>query len=409
MPRMPELSISNQEIQTLARYIYQISGIDLDEQKGYLIQTRLKPLLISLNLQSFQELYSQAKEDRTGELEKKIIDAISTQETLFFRDQAPFDLFKFKILPDLIDSKKSSLGKTRISIWSAACSTGQEVYSLAISLLQVVSDLKDVEFDILGTDISEKALAQASYGKYNTFEIERGLPKPILQKYFHPLPDGWRIKDEVRSMVRFEKQNLMQDFSRLGKFDVVLCRNVAIYFTHQDKLKLFSRLAKALEPHGYLLLGGSESLSRDIAPQFESKRYLRATYYHLRPEQQSKDQTDQPATNRQQPSRPQENQIRTRSGSNQAAVRKKIALVKDDPVKPAKRKARKQAPEPEPAPAPRGRKIPQGSGGQKRLLARFVNKGSSSAPKPEQAKKEQGPSGRTLLQRLAEEKKSKKK
>ncbi|MFO8031230.1 MAG: protein-glutamate O-methyltransferase CheR, partial [Desulfohalobiaceae bacterium] len=290
---MPEFAISNEEIQSLAGYIYQISGIDLDEQKGYLIQTRLKPLLISMGLQSYQELYHQARADKTGELEKKIIDAISTQETLFFRDQAPFDLFKFKILPELIDKKKTSIGKTKINIWSAACSTGQEVYSTAISLLQVLSDIRDFEIDILGTDISEKALAQASYGKYNTFEIERGLPKTILQKYFHPLPDGWRIKDEVRSLVKFQKQNLMQDFSRLGKFDVIFCRNVAIYFSHQDKIRIFSRLAKALEPHGYLILGGSESLSRDIAPQFESKRYLRATYYHLRQGQEARPQAEQ--------------------------------------------------------------------------------------------------------------------
>ncbi|MGM0424883.1 MAG: CheR family methyltransferase, partial [Thermodesulfobacteriota bacterium] len=290
---MPEFAISNSEIQTLAKYIYQISGIDLDEQKGYLIQTRLKPLLISMGLQSYQELYHQARADKTGELEKKIIDSVSTQETLFFRDQAPFDLFKYKILPDLIDRKSGSWGKPRISIWSAASSTGQEVYSIAISLLQVLSNIKEFEIDILGTDISEQALAQASYGKFNTFEIERGLPKTILQKYFNPLPDGWRIKDEVRSMVRFQKQNLMQDFSSLGKFDVIFCRNVAIYFAHQDKVRLFSRLARVLEPHGYLLLGGSESLNREIAPQYESKRYLRATYYYLRQEQEAKPQAKQ--------------------------------------------------------------------------------------------------------------------
>ncbi|MFW5863549.1 MAG: CheR family methyltransferase, partial [Desulfohalobiaceae bacterium] len=320
-------------------------------------------------------------------------------------------LFKFRILPDLIDSKQEASGKTRINIWSAACSTGQEVYSIAISILQVIQDLKNFEIDILGTDISEQALAQASYGKYNTFEIERGLPKTILNKYFNPLPDGWRIKDEVRSMVRFQKLNLMHDFSRLGKFDVIFCRNVAIYFSHQDKVKLFSRLARALQPQGYLLLGGSESLSRDIAPQLESKRYLRATYYHLRQEQQAKAQSAQTQPTKQQQANTQGGQVWSQHKPKQPALQKQSTQDRPAPEKRAGPTPQKQAPEPEPAPAPRSRQQAQAKNpaGEKRLLDRFSKSGSSSGTKPGLGDKQKGSSSKTLLQRLAENKKDRKK
>ncbi len=277
------IRISSQEVEVLSKYIYSISGISLDESKGYLLETRLRPLLLAFGLHSFSELYYQASTDQSGELEKKVVDAISTQETLFFRDQNPFQLFKYKILPDLIDAKPKPDGQGRIPlrIWSAGCSTGQEVYSIGISLLEVLSRREEYEISILGTDISEEALAQASYGAYSRFEIERGLPRQLLQKYFTPASGGWRIKDEVRSLASFKKQNLMQPFGNLGKFDVVFCRNVAIYFAHRDKVKLFEKISRILEPGGYLIVGGSESLS-GVAPQFETKRYLKGIYYQRR-------------------------------------------------------------------------------------------------------------------------------
>ena len=278
--------ITKDEFKVLSGYIYKLTGIDLDESKDYLVETRLNPLLISYGLQSFSELYYKAQSDRSGELEKKIIDGISTNETLFFRDSVPFDQLKYRIIPELLDkkSKESPGSRINLDIWSAACSSGQEVYSIAISLLEVLDNIDKYEISILGTDISQEALANASYGKYNKLEIERGMPQSYLQKYFHKSGDGWRINDRIRSMVKFEKLNLMDSHYGLGNFDIIFCRNLAIYFSHTDKRKLFQKLSRVLKPQGYLIVGGSESLS-GIAPQFESRHYLRGIYYQLKPEQ----------------------------------------------------------------------------------------------------------------------------
>lgn len=275
--------ISAEEIKVLARYIYNISGIYLDESKDYLLETRLKPLLGEYGCQDYSELYYKAKSQPGGELEHKIIDAISTNETLFFRDTKPFELLQFKIIPDLIDlkSRVERGQKKTLRFWSAACSTGQEVYSIGITLYEMGLDMSKYQVTILGTDISEEAVAKASYGKYNRFEIERGMPRNILQKYFTPTGDGWRIKDSVRMLANFKKMNLMEPFYGIGPFDVVFCRNVAIYFSNQDKRKLFQKIGRVLEKYGYLIIGGSESLS-GIAPQFESKNYLRGVYYQHR-------------------------------------------------------------------------------------------------------------------------------
>jgi len=275
-------SITAQELKTLSKYIYSIAGIYLDESKGYLVESRLNPLLVAFKLSSFSELYYQAKTDPSGELEKHIIDAISTNETFFFRDTTPFDLLRFKIVPELIDAKKKryQTGKIPISIWSAACSTGQEVYSMAISLLEVLPDRDRFEIRIFGSDISQQAINQASYGQYNKLEVGRGLPPEYLQKYFQPSGDGWRVTDFLRSMASFKAMNLMHPFGAIGPFDIIFCRNVAIYFSQPDKKKLFARIARVMRPGGYLLVGGSETLS-GLAPQFTSRHYLRGIYYQL--------------------------------------------------------------------------------------------------------------------------------
>ena len=279
--------LSAQEFSTLSRYIYSIAGISLETGKEYLVESRLNPLLVAFGLASFSELYYQAKTDSSGELEKHIIDAISTNETFFFRDTTPFDLLKFKILPELIDVReKQANGKIPISIWSAACSTGQEVYSIAISLMEFLPQPERFEINILGTDISQQAISQASYGKYNKLEIGRGLSQEHLQKYFHPTAGGWRVKDSLRAMATFKTLNLMHPFGLIGTFDIVFCRNVAIYFSLADKKKLFTRMARVLRPPGYLILGGSETLT-GLAPQFVSQHYLRGMYYQLQGDSQS--------------------------------------------------------------------------------------------------------------------------
>lgn len=235
------LKITAEELKIIAQYIYEISGISLDHSKSYLFETRLGSIAEELGCKSYRELYDKAKRDPAKTIERQVVDAISTNETLFFRDTSPFDLLKHKIIPEIIDARTPSNPhlKTNVKIWSSASSTGQELYSIAMTLHELLGpQIKNFNFKLLGTDISDTAVKQASYGKYNKFEIERGLPRQTLQKHFTLFGDSWKVKDELRGMVNFRKFNLMLPFTSLGKFDIIFCRNVAIYFTLQDRKKL---------------------------------------------------------------------------------------------------------------------------------------------------------------------------
>lgn len=272
------------EIKVWSQYIYSISGIHLDESKAYLFETRLGTLLRELGLSSFSELFYKVRSDMSKVLQRRIIDLITTGETFFFRDTTPFELLQFKIVPDLIDKRTKIYGPGRpfpIRIWSAASSTGQEIYSIAMVLKELLVDLNRYDVRLLGTDISDQAIAQASKGIYNKMEIERGLPKDKIIRYFEAVGDTWKIRDEIRALASFRKINLMDDFTYLGKFDIVFCRNVAIYFKEQDRINLFTRIGKVLEPDGYLIIGTTESLT-GICPQYEPKRYQRSLFYQLK-------------------------------------------------------------------------------------------------------------------------------
>ncbi|RLC08894.1 MAG: protein-glutamate O-methyltransferase CheR [Deltaproteobacteria bacterium] len=278
------IKITPDEVNLISRYIHRVSGILLDQTKAYLIESRLGRLVEEMGLSSYRALYEKVRFDGSKTLERKIIDAITTNETLFFRDASPFQLLQHKILPDLIDrrsGKSSGLLPISIRIWSAGCSTGQEVYSIAIVLKELLPDLRKFRIKLLGTDISDSAIAQASYGQYSKFEIERGLPRDKLLKYFNANGNHWKVKDEIRAMATFKKQNLMESFLGLGRFDIIFCRNVAIYFPLEDRKKLFEKIANSLEGDGYLIIGASESLT-GICSRFEPKRHLKSVFYQLR-------------------------------------------------------------------------------------------------------------------------------
>ena len=278
------IKVTTDDIKAISKYILDISGINLDESKAYLIETRLGGLIKEYECSSYKELRSKAETDSNKTIENKIIDAISTNETLFFRDREPFEVLQHKILPDLIDrrtEKASGLLPIPIRIWSAACSTGQEAYSIAIVLKELLPDLKKYNVKLFGTDISDSAIAQASYGTYNKFEIERGLSKGKLEKYFIPNGGNWKISDEIRAMVSFNKGNILKPFVGVEKLDIIFCRNVAIYFDLEERKKLFENIASVLEPDGFLIVGSTESLT-GICPIFEPKRYLRTIYYQLK-------------------------------------------------------------------------------------------------------------------------------
>jgi chemotaxis protein methyltransferase CheR len=274
-------TISGDELKIFSQYIYKISGIVINESKAYLVESRLAPLLNEQECDSYIELFRKAVSPTGRTLERKIIDAITNRETLFFRDAAPFEMLKHKILPDLIDGRKAESAGTAeipIRIWSAACSTGQEIYSIAIVLRELLGSASNFSFELLGTDISDAAIAHASYGWYSQMEIERGLDKELLVKYFNPKGNGWRINDEIRAMVMFQRMNLMDPFASIGKFDVILCRNVQIYFNQEDRRDLFDRIVDVLENDGYLIIGSSETLM-GVSSILEPRRHIRSVFY----------------------------------------------------------------------------------------------------------------------------------
>ena len=277
------VAITRDELTVWSRYIHEICGISLDASKGYLLETRLGNLLRDTGAATFSELHYRAKADLANTLRRKIIDAITTNETSFFRDTAPFDLLQHKLIPELVDRRKKAGARLApIRIWSAACSTGQEAYSTGIVLKELLGDLNGYDIRIVGTDISDKAVATASYGHFSRLELDRGMPPEKVTKYFAPAAGQWKIRDDIRALASFRTMNLLQPFTFPAPFDIIFCRNVAIYFTEPDKIRLFQNLGRCLARDGALIIGSTESLT-GFCPEYESKRHLRSVFYQLRP------------------------------------------------------------------------------------------------------------------------------
>ena len=271
-------AITPDEVSVWCRYIKEICGIHLDDSKSYLLETRLNGLLSEAGAATFSELFYKARADASSKLRGKIIEAITTNETSFFRDTSPFDLLRHKLIPDLIDRRNGNGAAVPIRIWSAACSTGQEAYSTAIMVKELLGNLASYDIRIMGTDISNKAVAQASYGEYSRLEMERGMPPEVLARHFKASGERWRVRDEIRALANFRTMNLLEPFSFPYLFDIIFCRNVAIYFTEADKIRLFRNLTKYLAKDGCLIIGSTESIS-GICPELEPKRHLRTVFY----------------------------------------------------------------------------------------------------------------------------------
>lgn len=276
------LKVSAKELETWSDYIVSLCGIRLDQTKGYLLESRLADLAKSTASSSFSELFYKVKADLSGRLSKQVVEKITTRETSFFRDNSPFQLLQNKILPELVDRAVGRGIRTpQIRIWSAACSSGQEIYTIAMTMHELLGDMSKFRIRLLATDISNEAIAHASKAVYAPFEISRGLPANLRQKYFVPEGKDWKVKDEIRAMVSFRQMNLLKDFSAVGSFDIIFCRNVAIYFDEKDKKDMFTRLSRQLDPEGTLIIGSTESIT-GLCPFFLSKRHLRSIYYQLK-------------------------------------------------------------------------------------------------------------------------------
>lgn len=249
------IKASTAEMQLVASYVEAVSGIVLAPSKAYLVETRLGKLLKDGALDSYEALIKAAKADPSGAIRGSIIDAISTQETSFFRDGKPFDYLAEQFIPQTLKTNR------RLDVWCAAASTGQEIYSLAMILQEVLGDVARYDLRILGTDISEAALVYCSQGRYTRLELSRGINAERLKRHFVKVDKVWKIDDKLRALANFKPFNLMQPLSSLGPFDLVMCRNVAIYFSLEDRKRLFERIADRLKPDGVLLIGATESLA----------------------------------------------------------------------------------------------------------------------------------------------------
>lgn len=250
----------------LSDFIHESAGLVLTKEKAYLIDSRLKPLVKDFGLASLGDLISRLKAGVPA-VQRAVMDALTTNETSFFRDLKPFELFRHVVLPYLLQTRAA---QRRFRIWSAACSTGQEPYSLAMILSEEQAKLRDWSWEIVATDVSSEALAKAKAGIYSQFEVQRGLPATMLVRYFTKDGDGWRIKDPLRSRIDFRPFNLLNDPTPLGRFDVVFCRNVLIYFDPPTKANVLARLAQQLAADGFLFLGGAETvigISDRFAPE----------------------------------------------------------------------------------------------------------------------------------------------
>jgi chemotaxis protein methyltransferase CheR len=268
--------MNSQDIDAIFDLVMDLCGIYLDQSKTYLIESHLSDLISSAGCSSYTEFAFRARASR--QLQHDVINAITINETLFFRDGAPFEALRHKVLPELIDAKTNSLFPKRIRIWSAACSTGQEPYTIAMVLRELIPDVDSWDIRITATDISDDVIQTASRGRYSQYEIGRGLPPTSLNRHFVPDDGGWRVKDELRGMIHFQRINLLEPYVGLGQFDVVFCRNVAIYFTRDAQRDLYQRIAKTMAPDGYLFVGSSESLMF-LGPEFRPHNHCRSVFY----------------------------------------------------------------------------------------------------------------------------------
>jgi chemotaxis protein methyltransferase CheR len=232
------------------------SGLDLSADKQYLIESRLLPLARKSGLSGIPDLVMKVKGGSSTHI-AQVVEAMTTNETFFFRDKVPFDHFRDTMMSEVL---KTRAARKSVRIWCAAGSTGQEPYSLAMCLKEMSAALAGWRVEIVATDLSQEVLEKSKAGIYSQFEVQRGLPIQMLVKYFKQSGEFWQVNPELRAMVQHRQLNLLHDFSQLGAFDIIFCRNVLIYFDQDTKINIFNRLARLVEGDGFLVLGAAETV-----------------------------------------------------------------------------------------------------------------------------------------------------
>ena len=245
------------DFEFICQILRERSGLVLTNDKAYLLESRLLPVARKWKLATFDDLVRIIRSKMDEAVIRDVVEAMTTNESFFFRDTKPFDQFKALVLPALLKSRAAS---RTIRIWSAACSSGQEPYSLAMILSESAAQLNGWRIEIVGTDLSTEILNRAKEGMYSQFEVQRGLPITMLVKYFAQIGDRWQINAKIRGMVQYKEFNLLQDPMALGRFDVVFCRNVLIYFDQPTKTRVLNSVSKLMPEDGFLFLGGAETV-----------------------------------------------------------------------------------------------------------------------------------------------------
>ena len=241
----------------LRKLLKERSGLDLSPDKQYLVESRLVPLARKVGLAGISDLVQRMKSGSAEALTSDVVEAMTTNETFFFRDKTPFDHLKDTMMPALLQARGA---RRSLRIWCAASSTGQEPYSIAMCLKELGPAVAGWKVDIVATDLSQGVLEKSKAGIFSQFEVQRGLPIQLLVKYFTQVGDMWQLNPEIRSMVQHRQLNLLQDFAHLGTFDIIFCRNVLIYFDQDTKTAIFERLARVIEGDGFMVLGAAESV-----------------------------------------------------------------------------------------------------------------------------------------------------
>ncbi len=279
------LTLAAEEFRLFRDFIEKECGIAVNEDKVYLVENRLMQLVLRNGCTSFGDFYLKVKSSTDGALKMQIVDAMTTNETLWFRDESPFKILKECLFPEFV-AKLQSGAKSQIRIWCAACSSGQEPYSIVMTAKEFCQAspshavLKD-KLSILATDISPTVLLLAKSGRYDPIAMSRGMPPEYKTKYFTQQDPVCIIKDEVKQFITFQQFNLQNPFTSLGKFDVIFLRNVAIYFSIDFKTELFKKIGQSLNPGGYLFVGASESLN-GYSTDFTLKEHGRGLYYQVK-------------------------------------------------------------------------------------------------------------------------------
>ena len=250
-------ALSSAVFDSFATLLKSRSGLVIGPDKLYLLETRLAPILKRLKLRDLGELAPRLQGPTAEPLIREVVEAMTTNESFFFRDDKPFQHFRTQALPRLLTTRSRG---APLRVWSAASSSGQEAYSIAMILAECRATLGDRKIEIIGTDLARDQVARAREGVYTQFEVQRGLPVQMLMRHFTKEDGAWRISPALRGMVQFREWNLLADLRALGQFDVVFCRNVLIYFDQPTKARVLEAIARQMAPDGFLYLGGSETV-----------------------------------------------------------------------------------------------------------------------------------------------------